>query len=205
MAGCVSLRHGGSSALAARAGADENGGAGSPRRSATTIDCPSDTVREAVREAASSNHDSSCFVALSLPLLALGIIPNAHGSHLGCFALLTCAGSQFFAILALLGNVCFLCHQPSPHVTLSLGFLLWALGCDPTHRAPATTVPPCAAWLSFLGAAAMLPVCLAAFTHCSCTAVVASNNGQLLCHVGPRMTHGRFNENLYLDTDFSKV
>ena len=80
----------------------------------------------------------------------------------------------------LLGDVCFLCHPPSPHITLSLGYLLWALGCDPTHRAPATTVPPCAAWLSFPGAAAMLPGCLAASTHCLSTAVVASRNGQLL-------------------------
>ena len=75
-----------------------------------------------LREAASTNHDSCRFFALCLPLLALGILPNAHCSCPGCFALLICAGSlRICAIVGLLGNVCFLCHPPSPHITFVFG------------------------------------------------------------------------------------
>ena len=76
-----------------------------------------------LREAASTNHDSCRFFALCLPLLALGILPNAHCSCPGCFALLICAGSlRICAIVGLLGNVCFLWTPGCPcnHATVAI-------------------------------------------------------------------------------------
>ena len=118
-----------------------------------------------LREAASTNHDSCRFFALCLPLLALGILPNAHYSCPGCFALLICAGPlRICAIVGLLGDVCF---SLPPNIIPTHHLCLWGSCCGHLVVIPPTEplLPPC--HLVLLGSALLgqLPCCQSALQH----------------------------------------